>query len=268
MSKTCSIKRCSWLVDEKTGQYPLSAMRYATTVTPILKRRLSKLGCTVLSVLDTVTNSHITYVVASRHGDIDRMMRLFKQLTEKSSFSPTDFSLSVHNAIIATHSIHHKNKEPNIALSGGKNSFLAGLLEAYALAICERKEVCYIYYDQVLPELYTEIAEKEYFSNEACLAMIIECPPRKHQDHQTTPSVHSLAVENHTEIEQLKITYHAKKASTGNQFASQLSLELCEQSILSQFVNFLACSEKSIELQYSESIFFIEKQHSVGDHDK
>lgn len=88
-----------------------------------LKRRLGKLGYNVLSVMDlcsqTDDSDDTTWVVSSRHGDTNRMGRLFQSIADKELLSPTDFSMSVHNALPGMHSIKTINTSMHTAMSGG-----------------------------------------------------------------------------------------------------------------------------------------------------
>ena len=84
-------------------------------------------------------NSSIPWIVACRHGDIEHKLNLLSNLAQDEMLSPTDFSMSVHNAIIGMFSIATDNKHTYSALAGGPNSFEAGLLESIALLKRKRR---------------------------------------------------------------------------------------------------------------------------------
>lgn len=145
-------------------------------VTGRLKRRLTPLGVTVTQKLFEVTELHtgetIPWVIASRHGDADRVGRLLTALTTESSISPTDFSMSVHNAIIGNFLIVAGNKKMHSALSSGDSSFSLGLLEAYGLQKATKKHVGYIYYDSLMPKEYNDQLEMTALPK-VCIALLL-----------------------------------------------------------------------------------------------
>ena len=61
------------------------------------KRRFSRLTKLMLSAAyDCVDHLHYPAVFASRHGELNRTVKLLKDIVTKDSLSPTAFSQSVH----------------------------------------------------------------------------------------------------------------------------------------------------------------------------
>lgn len=224
----CYIKKCSWQISDETMVWPENQSLSKTALPPILKRRLSSLGRIVLEVVGNIVSEHMIVVTSSRNGDTDRMMRLFEQVRDKTDFSPTDFSLSVHNAIIATYSIHTNNTHMNVSLSGGKNSFALGLMEAYALCITEKMPICYLYYDEPLHALYdNEVADVD-IKNETCVALILSCDVKSE--------------------EQLISLYYT-------------DTHLSQKCLADQFIDFLKSDSMHLTIPCANGSFYMEKCH-------
>lgn len=126
-----------------------------------LKRRIGALGAHFFDTILKYTKNDIAWVVSTRHGDSHRMIKMFDCLFLKKEISPTDFSLSVHNALIGQYSIFKKNTQNMTALSAGKNSFALGFFEAYVQAKTTKKTVGYVYYDAPLDSVYDTLNQTE-----------------------------------------------------------------------------------------------------------
>ncbi|RLA06754.1 MAG: 3-oxoacyl-ACP synthase [Gammaproteobacteria bacterium] len=124
-------------------------------IPPMLRRRLSSLGKMALSVafplLEDV-DTDIPYVFSSRHGELERTVGLLKSLAGQEPLSPTQFSLSVHNAIAGVMSIATKNPSSITALSADLSTTL---LEAVAIMDEQSSQhlLCVVY-DEPVPEIY------------------------------------------------------------------------------------------------------------------
>lgn len=152
--KRIGIRCCYWHVGDNM-RLNNAAKKSHTFVPPMTLRRLTSLGKNAVKMLEEcAVSENIPWVVSCRYGDSERMMSLFTSLVRQEVLSPTDFSMSVHNAIIGMYSIATQNRAPHSALSGGGLSFEAGLIEAYALQKERGGTIGYIYYDRPLPHLY------------------------------------------------------------------------------------------------------------------
>lgn len=117
-----------------------------------LKRRLNFIGESFFDSLQLLDKKEpFPWVVASRHGDSNRMISLFERICNKEESSPTDFSLSVHNALIGLYSIFKKNTHPHTSLAAGEHTFAMGFFESYVQCLTLQQKVGYIYYDSALP---------------------------------------------------------------------------------------------------------------------
>ncbi|WP_194756907.1 beta-ketoacyl synthase chain length factor [Aliidiomarina indica] len=95
-------------------------------------------------------------IFASRHGDLSKTLVQLQNLTKHEPLSPTQFALSVHNAVAGQYCIVTENQKSSLTLSAGIQSFDAALLTAYARlhADGELKEVVVVFADERIPEIY------------------------------------------------------------------------------------------------------------------
>jgi hypothetical protein len=93
-------------------------------------------------------------VFASGHGDAQRCLHLLKEFAASGAASPTDFALSVHNAIGAMYSITRGDRANYSSVAGGPASAAAGVVEACALLADGAPEVLLVCYDAPLPGEY------------------------------------------------------------------------------------------------------------------
>ncbi|MFY8275211.1 beta-ketoacyl synthase chain length factor [Pseudoalteromonas sp. SSDWG2] len=143
-------------------------------VKPIQRRRLSDFAKMVLSCAHSVNpdSEPMPIVFSSRHGDLHKTSDLLAQLVEKEPLSPTQFGLSVHNAVVGLLSILTKNTSPITALAAGANTFSAALCEAYIQLHSQGVDrVMVIHADRALPDLYKEFADEPQCDH--CVAFVI-----------------------------------------------------------------------------------------------
>jgi hypothetical protein len=100
-------------------------------------------------------------VFASRHGESERNLALFRDLAAGVEVSPTLFSLSVHNAVPGLWSIQTGNRAPVAALAAGPETFPWGLVEALgAFRADPATPVLFVYADDTLPEPWADPVPK------------------------------------------------------------------------------------------------------------
>jgi len=98
------------------------------------------------------TELSVATVFASSGGDSEVLDKICTALTQPDRMvSPTQFHHSVHNTPAGYWSIATGCTLPSLSLSAHDGSFLAGLLEAAALALAEAARVLLIAYDLPLP---------------------------------------------------------------------------------------------------------------------
>ena len=99
------------------------------------RRRLSRLARMAFSVGWPLAEGHpaLPLVFASRHGETPRTFDILSDLAAEQPVSPTQFSLSVHNAVIGLWSILRGETSEMTALAAAGDGLEHGLIEACAL---------------------------------------------------------------------------------------------------------------------------------------
>jgi len=165
-----NVLNCYWLIGDVSGGWP-EDIRDADELPKLMRRRLSPLGRqalqTVYKSYSHIGHENISWVVACRDGDAFRRIDLLSTLARKEMLSPTDFSMSVHNAIIGTFSIFTGNKQNHTALAGADCTFESGLIEAMALQKDKGGTVGYAYYD------YLDTHNKNKPHQVVCVTMVL-----------------------------------------------------------------------------------------------
>ena len=137
------------LVDQE-----LSAIEY---IPAMQRRRLSRLAKLALnSAMQTLDTHKVDYIVwVSQYGDEAKTLNILADVLREQTPSPTQFSISVHNAISGLYSILCQDATPATSLAGSWND---GLIEAYAWLKTrpEARQVLLVYYDEALPDIYIE----------------------------------------------------------------------------------------------------------------
>lgn len=99
------------------------------------RRRLSRLARMAFAVAAPLADGQppMPLVYVSRHGETPRTLGLLEELAREEPLSPTQFSLSVHNAIIGLWSILRGDTSEMTALAGEADGLEHAILEACAL---------------------------------------------------------------------------------------------------------------------------------------
>ena len=113
--------------------------------TPLIRLAL----CAVEDCLGATTgHAQLASVFASSGGDTGNLHALCEQLAKDAkAISPTAFHNSVHNAVAGYWSIAGQARAPSISISAHDATFVAGLLEAFALVAERAAPVLYAAYD-------------------------------------------------------------------------------------------------------------------------
>ena len=127
---------------------PLAAMP------PMLRRRMDPLGRAALEATFQVQPEPAGPVVfASRWAELSRTEQLLGELAKQEPLSPTQFGLSVHNAVGALFSIARADRGNYLAVAAGKHSIEAGFVEALGLLAEGVPRVMVVAYDGPPPAL-------------------------------------------------------------------------------------------------------------------
>jgi len=133
-----------------------------TQMSSMLRRRLGPLGRMACEVAYAVTDAEapVPMIFASQHGEVARTELLFAAIERGGPVSPTEFSMSVHNAISGLFSISSKDVGNYIAIAAGSETAPAAAVEAAALLADGAAEVVVVVYDERVPETYSEFVEE------------------------------------------------------------------------------------------------------------
>lgn len=127
---------------------PLKAMPSA------LRRRANMPGKMALEVAYACDESAIPTIFCSRHGECHRSITLLSELTNKTPLSPTQFSLSVHNAAAGLYAMARTDTSNSLALSAGTSTIEHAIIEACGLLKDGASAVLVIAYDCPPPALF------------------------------------------------------------------------------------------------------------------
>jgi hypothetical protein len=120
------------------------------------RRRLGALGRMLFHVAWPLAEGQppMPLVFVSRHGETPRTLAVLQALATDEPLSPTQFSLSVHNAIIGQWSILRGDNSEMTALAGEGDGLEHGLLEALSLLEEGASSVLLVVAEEAQPELY------------------------------------------------------------------------------------------------------------------
>lgn len=139
------------------------AMPALTQVAPMQRRRIDRLGRAAIQAADGCRRGEdagTPLVFVSRHGDVARSFALLEELCARQPMSPTQFGLSVHNAIAALYSIVHGVRGNYTALAGGRASIETALVEAAGLLADGAAAATVVYCDTHAPPAYAPFLDE------------------------------------------------------------------------------------------------------------
>jgi hypothetical protein len=122
------------------------------------RRRLSRLARMAFSVGWPLAEGleHLPLVFVSRHGETPRTLDILSDLAAGQPLSPTQFSLSVHNAVIGLWSIMRGETSEMTALAAAGDGLEHGMLEAAALLAEGAPAVLLLITEEQPPQAYAE----------------------------------------------------------------------------------------------------------------
>lgn len=129
------------------------------------RRRLSKLTKQAFEVAINASTdaapAPLPTVFASRHGDLHKTLQLLQQLAAAEELSPSQFALSVHNAISGQFSIYSQNQADSNAIAAGADSLHYALLDAAARLQQDAsvEQILVVYADEPVPAAYQSFCQ-------------------------------------------------------------------------------------------------------------
>lgn len=93
-------------------------------------------------------------VFCSRHGETSRNLQLLTSLAHQDNVSPTNFSLSVHNAVTGLWSIFRNDTSEMVSIAGVEDGLEHALLEAQLLLAAGAPSVLVVIAEDQQPDAY------------------------------------------------------------------------------------------------------------------
>lgn len=110
----------------------------------------------------------------SRHGELERNYRILHALATQQAVSPTDFTMSVHNAAVGNLTISAQQPIVSSSLSAGVDTFQQGLYEVLCLLHGGYQRVLMVDFDGLLPEFYHSALPPEMPRWSYAVALVFE----------------------------------------------------------------------------------------------
>lgn len=130
------------------------------------RRRLSRLARMLFHVAWPLAEGQgaLPLVFASRHGETPRTLAILEELGRDEPLSPTQFSLSVHNAIIGLWSILREDSSEMTAMAAAGDGLEQAMLEAAGLLAEGAPAVLVVVAEELPAPLYRPYIDDVPFS--------------------------------------------------------------------------------------------------------
>lgn len=147
-----------------------------SSVPKMLKRRLSPLAKTVFCAANQCIDEAmiVPAVFSSSHGELAKSFLMMERLEAAGEeFSPTAFSLSVHNAIAGLFSMARKSQLQCTVVAPGEEGLAPAFIEAFGLLNEGAEQVLMVFYDEPLVDFYPSAPFKLATDETSALALRI-----------------------------------------------------------------------------------------------
>lgn len=146
-----------------------SGMPNLDGIRAIVKRRMPKLSKYIYALTQDITilDKKIPTVFASKNGELTRSFKIIRSFD--TDVSPTQFSMSVHNAIAGLLSVISQDDSKYIVVDSLSGVLETALIEATSL-LTEHNCVKVIYFDEDLP---AELIESNLGNNQPIVLLLI-----------------------------------------------------------------------------------------------
>jgi hypothetical protein len=143
------------------------------TLPAMQRRRLSRLARMTMEVASPLCGEHeqLPFVFASRHGETTRTFALLGEISAEQPLSPTQFGLSVHNAIAGQWSILRGQRGESVAIAGEADTFEHAMLEAAVLLDAGAPAVLVVIGEEQPPPAYEQWIDDVPFSYAVALRL-------------------------------------------------------------------------------------------------
>jgi hypothetical protein len=140
---------------------------------PMQRRRLSRLARMTMETAWPLCGEHeqLPFVFASRHGETTRTFALLGDLADEKPLSPTQFGLSVHNAIAGQWSILRGQRGESVALAGEADAFEHAMLECALQLAAGAPSALAVIAEEAPPPAYAQWIDDVPFSYAVALRL-------------------------------------------------------------------------------------------------
>jgi len=137
------------------------------------RRRLSRLARMTLETAWPLCreDEQLPFVFASRHGETTRTLALLGDIADEQPLSPTQFGLSVHNAIAGQWSILRGQRGESTAIAGEADSFEHAILEGALQLLAGAPAALVVIAEERPPPAYAQWIEDVPFSYAVALRL-------------------------------------------------------------------------------------------------
>lgn len=184
---------------DQTKNIDISLTMPATPAVPmLLARRLkggSRLAADIAISLLSQYDNIDAIVFASRHGELERNFNILKALAHQQDISPTDFTMSVHNATVGSVAIASKFKRLTTSIAAGMDTFQQALNEVSVLLQTGANRVLFVDFDNAIPAFYQPLIQQNTTYFPWAVALVLEkgmdlscqTEEKKSNEQQTLP---------------------------------------------------------------------------------
>lgn len=169
IGKSCNLQVGQWAAilvgGNADAQEVLGTPSGEDAIPPAIRRRMGRLErlavrCT-LGVLRTEGGTD-ELIFCSRYGNVEALCSLLGSIAAREPMSPMVFSGSVHNAVPGLVGQIRKERLSHTALAAGRQTFIAGLMESYALLAADAcRDVTLTFTDLALPDVYHDFEDED-----------------------------------------------------------------------------------------------------------
>lgn len=140
---------------------------------PMQRRRLSRLARMTMETAWPLCDDgeQLPFVFASHHGETTRTFALLDDLADGQALSPTQFGLSVHNAIAGQWSILRGQHGESVAVAGEVDVFGHAMLEGALQLAAGSRSVLVVVAEELPPPVYAGWIEDVPFSYAVALRL-------------------------------------------------------------------------------------------------
>jgi hypothetical protein len=150
----------AWLRDPSDGD-GTRAKPDVSWLAPMLKRRLDYRGRMALAAAGPCVEGvgSVEAVFGSRHGALNRTVKMLEDLARGEAVSPSAFSMAVHNGVAGLFSIARGDRGAATALAAGEDTLGVCLLEGAQMIACGADNVLVVYAEDAVPDVYRELVD-------------------------------------------------------------------------------------------------------------